>query len=334
MPNNNIERDIQIVGSGDYFLHIKRVGDKQTAYEKYIDYLREKGGYAVERETTDGITGINLCTLHKKTLDENGKEVVEQVCDTLFVPTNTIFEVDKYGNFLLKSYFSGLYDSTRISHKDTPEKIGSTLVIPSQDKIRSYNTDTVIHAEENGLYPVVFYDDKEKNPEFKLKYNFLNVNGEQIRDDHFAPVGFEGTPFIEEVNKPFYKVVAGEHITDETILDEEVPEDENIYPTSYVFRDHNTVTAYSNVASLLLSNALTGYPEISDLTPYLQKLEQRKSSMDDIYRCVSQAYEDYANINEATQDLIFRILDQECDMIAKYEQLMASQSHTEDEMGE
>ena len=332
MPNNNSERNIPIVGSDGYFLHIKRAGDKKTAHEKYIDYLREKGGYEVERETTDGITGINLCTLHKKTLDENGKEVVEQVCDTLFVPKNTIFEVDKYGNFLLKSFFSWLYDPTRISHKDTPEKIGSTLVIPSQDKVRTYDTDTVIHAEVNGLYPVKIYDDKEKNPQFKFKYNFLNVNGEQIRDDHFAPVGFDGTPFIEEVNKPFYKVIDGLHITDDYLLDEEVDEGVGIYPTSYVFRDEHSVSAYANVASLLIANATTGYPAIADLTPYLQELERRQRNMDDLYRCVTTAREDRI-IDEKTERLALNILEQEMDMIAEYENLMANKIQSE-EMGE
>ena len=333
MPNNNIERDIQIVGSGNYFLHITRVGDKQTAHEKYIDYLREKGGYEVERKTTDGITGINLCTLYKKTLDENGKEAVEQVSDTLFVPTNTIFEVDKYGNFLLKSYFSGLYDATRISHKDTPEKIGSTLVIPSQDKVRTYDTDTVIHAEENGLYAVTIYDDKEKNPEFKFKYNFLNINGEQIRDEHFTPVGFDGTPIIEEVNKPFYKVVDGLHITDDYLLDDGVDEGVGIYPTSYVFRDEHSVSAYQNVASLLIANATTGYPAISDLTPYLQALEKRKSNMDDLYRCVTTAREDRI-IDERTERLALNILEQEMDMIEEYEALLRASKIHSDEMGE
>ena len=42
-----------------------------------------------------------------------------------------------------------------------------------------------------------------------------------------APVGFDGTPFIEEVNKPFYKVIDGLHITDDYLLDEEVDEDDD-----------------------------------------------------------------------------------------------------------
>lgn len=312
MPNNNIERDIPIIGS-DYFLHIKRVGDKQTAYEKYIDYLREKGGYGVERETTDGITGFYLCTLTKETLNDKGHYVYPEVSDTLFVPTDTKLEVDKYGNFLLKSYFSGLYDPKRI--KNEGKEIGSTLVIPTLDKIRNYTDDTVIYAEENGLYTVKIYDDKEKNPEFKFKYNFLNINGEQIRDEHFSPVGFDGTPILEEVNKPFYKVVDGKTITDRTIAGQL-----NIYPTSYVYRDQTSVTAYANAASLLMSNATTGYPAIADPTPYLQEVQSRKENADELYKCVSLAYEN-GLIDEKTQNIIFNILNQEMDMIDEYDRL-------------
>ena len=330
MPSNkNIERDIPIIGS-DYFLHITRVGDKQTSYEKYIDYLREKGGYEVDKQTTDGITGNYLCKLTKEVYEGSDKYSYPEVIDTLFVPTDTNLEVDRFGNFLLKSYFSGLHDNKRI--KNEGKEIGSTLVIPSLDKIRNFTDDTVIYAEENGLYTMKVYDDKEKNPELKFKYNFLNVNGEQIRDEHFAPVGSDGTPIIEEVNKPFYRVVDGTHITDNTILDEEVPEDMGIYPTSYVYRDNHTVTAYPNVASLLLSNARTGYPAIEDLTPYLEKLQERKLSADDLYRCVSLAREEFV-IDKRTETIIINILNQEMDMIDEFEDL-TNTNIDEEEMGE
>lgn len=314
--NKYIERDIPIIGS-DYFLHIKRVGDKQTAFEKYMDFLREKGGYSVERKTTDGITGFYLCTLTKETLGENGKYTYPEVSNTLFVSSSTQFQTDKYGNFLLKSYFSGLHDSKRI--KNEGKEIGSTIVISSLDKIREFTDDTVIYAEENGVYPIKLYDDKEKDYQFKFKYNFLNINGEQIRDEHFSPVGFDGTPILEEVNKPFYKVVDKKTLTDRNIAGEL-----NIYPTSYVYRDQAGVTAYANAASLLMSNATTGYPAIADLTPYLQEVQSRKENADELYKCVSLAYEN-GLIDEKTQNIIFNILNQEMDMIDELEGMQKSE---------
>ncbi|MBE5757889.1 MAG: hypothetical protein E7345_03045 [Clostridiales bacterium] len=306
--NRNFE---PIIGT-PYLLHIKRKGDLQTGHEKIIDYIYKKQGLPVESKTTDGITGIYLGALYQEKKNENGY-YYEQMTEHDYVITDTDFKGDKYGNFLLKSYFSHLHDAKKIKteHKD----IGSTIVIPSQEYIRVFNNDTIIYEETNGLYPIKIYDDKEKDIEKKFKYNFLNINGEQIRDEHFSPVGSGGEPIIEAVQKPFYKVIDNKTITDTTITG-----GANIYPTSYVYRDEHDVVAFPNSASLLISNAKYGYPAISDPTPYIQDMREREEQMDLIYRTVSEGIA-FGILDEKTQTALLNILNQEMDMINEYDKL-------------
>ena len=120
MQSNQNRNYMPIIGS-DYFLHLKRVGDKQTAHEKMLNYLYEKQGLEVNTPATDGITGMYLCTLNKETLNDNGKYVYPEVTSTLFVPTDTLLETDKYGNFLLKSYLPYRHSSWILS-KAVPQK--------------------------------------------------------------------------------------------------------------------------------------------------------------------------------------------------------------------